>query len=648
MVVPALLYRRNVSDGRWIYNRALLAVTGPFRRAQVRMKDGLAAVQFGDRVWIFEVANGHYVLGRTAAPIRHPGGLAISGNRILIGGNGCDYDAVVYQKGTDGSWGITGRLDDNQGECRPEGMAVELNDDYAILKAPSTHGITAWRRDGTAVDWVRAGSLTMPPGTFASERPMALQGATAVAPGSPVVFRRSGTTWTPTSQLMPVDHANGTGTTFDTRFRDGVLVTAESWWNFGYSRPYAYVETSPGEFEHVAIMTTRYSTREHDVSGRTVVAVTQDWNNQRHIELFDLPVSLVAPPAIVNDFEDRDLSEFTFQSGQFALAARGSDDVLTRTDTNGIGIALLNDSEWSDYQRVEAHVTSSSLGAGGWVGVVARHVDADNYYYVAVRNDNAFALHRRYKGVDTMLLENFNPISLPARVVLVADGDRIYALINNLYSGDVRDDALPRGRAGLATFQTRADFDDVLVASTEKLSLMEKDWFSYGYDFGRPFTEIGGDWRAIEDEWGTPLGFSQVDVRGAAFAVIGTPVRNQEIVSVARVDAFGSSTQGAWLGLLARYVDARTHYYVTVRSTNQIQIRKQVDGVITVLASASFTAVPGRNYHFVFQVINDQLALYVDRTLVATARDDAIASGQYGIATYRSTATWQSVAALQP
>ena len=37
----------------------------------------------------------------SAAPIRHQGGVAISGNSVLIGGNNCDYDAVIYQKNSE-------------------------------------------------------------------------------------------------------------------------------------------------------------------------------------------------------------------------------------------------------------------------------------------------------------------------------------------------------------------------------------------------------------------------------------------------------------------------------------------------------------------------------------------------------------------
>ena len=115
-----------------------------------------------------------------------------------------------------------------------------------------------------------------------------------------------------------------------------------------------------------------------------------------------------------------------------------------------------------------------------------------------------------------------------------------------------------------------------------------------------------------------------------------------------KLTSYAASQQGAWFGLLARYVDARNHYYVTVRSTGQIQIRKIVNGVITVLATRNFTAVPNRYYDVQFLVINDQLHLYVDQVLVANAHDRDLTSGRYGIATYRAAANWDTFQVLQP
>ena len=54
----ALLYRRNISDGKWVYRRTLVTAIGAFSRLDVRMKNGIAAVTFGGQVSLFEYANG--------------------------------------------------------------------------------------------------------------------------------------------------------------------------------------------------------------------------------------------------------------------------------------------------------------------------------------------------------------------------------------------------------------------------------------------------------------------------------------------------------------------------------------------------------------------------------------------------------------
>jgi pectate lyase len=160
---------------------------------------------------------------------------------------------------------------------------------------------------------------------------------------------------------------------------------------------------------------------------------------------------------------------------------------------------------------------------------------------------------------------------------------------------------------------------------------------------------LGGDWQVpLDSEQGMPQGLAQLDKSGDARAFIGVPIANQEIIAQVRADSFGTSSQGAWFGLLARYVDPSNHYYVTVRSTGQIQIRKIVNGVVTVLGSANFTAVPGQYYELRFRVINDQLQLFVDNLLVVSAHDTAITKGQYGLATYRTAATWQTLQVSQP
>ncbi|MEO8017443.1 MAG: hypothetical protein ABI769_06495 [Pseudomonadota bacterium] len=643
----ALLYRRNSSTGNWVYRRTLVTVNGFFARMDVRMRNGIAAVQFGGQVSLFEYAGGDYVPAHVAAPIQHPGGVAISGNRVLVGGDGCNYDAVVYEKGTNGNWDITGRLDDNAGSnCDAWGTEVELNYDYALVRPHYSGVTTAWRRNGSAIDWVPAGALNLPPETPQSTTPYALQGATAVA-NTGHVFRRTGTsTWTPQGRATSVDHDASFGVTFDAVYRDGVLLTTES----GYTAfMRAYLEASPGHFEHVASLITQNITTYHDISGRTAVAVAQDAQGTRfEVDVFTLPAPLRAPNPIVNDFEDRDVADFTFNSGQFALATRGSDDVLAQSSTSTLAIALVDGTDWAAYQRVEAEITPTFGASDSWVGLIARYVDANNYYFGAVRPDNSFGLYKRVNGVNTLLREGYSSGESPARAALVVDGSTLSMNVGYANTSLITDTSLTHGPAGLATWQARADFDDVRVAGTEQYSLFYRDWGFTGSDYEVGLTTSGGDWRVRQDEEGTNQGLGQFDASGSAVAFIGTPVGNQEVVARVRLDAFGASQQGAWFGLLARYTDSSNHYYVTVRSTGQIQIRKIVNGVITVLASTNFTAVPGQYYELRFRVINDQLQALVDQVLVASAHDSAIAIGQYGMATYRAATTWEYFSAAQP
>jgi len=656
-VQQALLYRRNNSDGRWVYRRALVTRTGAYGQPAVAMKNGIAAIQFGDQVTLFEYSGGDYVRATSAAPIRQHGGLAISGNSVLIGGNNCDYDAVIYQKSASGSWAITGRIDDNQGQCLAahEHYDVELHYDYALLHAPNANEARAWRRNGSALDWVAAGVLTPLPNEGAVNASWALQGATAVASNG-VVWRRSGaSTWIRQGVTTSVDREESRGIAVAAVYRDGVLVTLESfnWWPF----PRVYIETSPGQFEHVANLPSYdgMAIVAHDVSVRTVVAAARDYSVLRdEVRVYNLPSQLRPPVPVVNDFEDRNVSDFTFTSGQFALATRGSDDVLVQSATNGVAVAVLEDTDWTDDQRVEADITPTFNGAGSWVGLVARYVDANNYYYLAIRGNQTYGIYKRVNGVDTLLYETYfyNTQTPTFRAMLRVIRDQVSVDLGFQQGHTVTDNSLSRGRGGVATGFARADFDDVHVAGTDEyVPLFGREYGFAGDDYESGLDELSGDWNIDElcDEGGCWLeGLAQRDTSGNAVAVIGTPIPNHEINARVRLDSFAASRQGAWFGLLARYVDARNHYYVTVRSTGQIQIRKIVNGVITILGTANFTAVPGQYYDLRFLVINDQLHLYVDGALAVTAHDRDIARGRYGIATYRAAANWDAFWVMQP
>jgi hypothetical protein len=425
---------------------------------------------------------------------------------------------------------------------------------------------------------------------------------------------------------------------------------------YDYPAPYAYVQTTPGHFEHVAMMNPNGLTRHIDISGRTIVAASEYPGGPYVVQVFDLPTQLIPPSPIVNDFESRDISGFSFSGAQFALASRGSNEVLAQNSTSGSAIAVLNDSDWTYYQSIEADVTPAFTSVGSWVGLIVRYVDANNFYYAVVRKDLTYGLYKRVDGADTLLESGNwqNPTTvLHLRFTNYGAGELVLTINGQVLGGAITTDTtFTHGRAGLVTFQTRADFDNVHVAGTEQeIFPLYSKFYDNGYPITGPyFTKIGGRWVVLKDPQDSTVsrGLAQQNPVGDALGYIGVPVENQAVSAYMHLDAFNSSTTGGWFGLLARFQDSKNYYYAAVRSNNQIQIRKVVDGVISVLAGAPFTAKPGQNYYIRFVVINDQLQVFVDQSLMVSAHDDSFSSGQYGIGTHSATATWEYVTVTQP
>jgi hypothetical protein len=651
----AFLYRRAINTGRFSFQRTLLAVDAPNAGGEVVMRGGIAAVRIGTRVTIFENSGGTYVQGHTAAPLTHPGGLAISGNSLLVGGDGCSYDAVVYQKGADGNWAITGRIDDHQGECHPEGLRVDLNNDYALVNVPHADHATAWRRNGTAMDWVPAGTLNLTSGANAGEFPFVLSRSTAVSPGD-YVFNRSGSTWTQTGRALGVDFYNNSAIgSVQVVNRDGILVTQEALFaDSDEVQTHLFQETTPGHFENLAITEGTAYSAHVDVSGHTLVVSGDGYNIRAFVGppyfvlIYDLPEQVSAPTPIVDDFENGRTSDFTFTGGFFTLAKRGSNQVLAQTSPSGLSLAVANDSDWTKDQVVEADIASANNNPSNWIGLVARYVDANNFYYLSVRNDLTFGVYKRVNGIDTLLRQspwrNTRPVT-HVKFTVTASGT-MESEINGDVLSDAVDATFTHGRAGVASFQTRADFDNIQLSGTRPVPLLFKE-FNYHVN-GQDFAQSGGHWQQMQDAQQNNTGFAQLDPKVYALAYIGVPIENQQVDATLRLDSFDSSVTSGWIGLLARYQDPQNFYYVAIRSKNQIQIRKVVNGVTTILAAAPFTAQPGVYHDFSFSVINDQLHLLVDGALVAAAHDGSFTSGQYGMGTYRATATWKSLSVTQP
>jgi hypothetical protein len=117
-------------------------------------------------------------------------------------------------------------------------------------------------------------------------------------------------------------------------------------------------------------------------------------------------------------------------------------------------------------QIVQAIVRPRAFNAGvnGWIGVMARHVDDLNHYYVALYRDRA-ALRKRVNGVHSTIREvPFTAaLGVPYRLRLEAFGPSLRFYVNDTLMAEGQDATLPSGRYGLITFNATADFDNFRV-----------------------------------------------------------------------------------------------------------------------------------------------------------------------------------------
>ena len=118
----------------------------------------------------------------------------------------------------------------------------------------------------------------------------------------------------------------------------------------------------------------------------------------------------------------------------------------------------------------------------------------------------------------------------------------------------------------------------------------------------------------------------------------------------ARLDTFAtpSGSEQRWFGVMARHTDERNYYYLSLRSSNTIALRRLVDGNVTTLASAPFTVRPGTWYALRLDAIGDRLRAYVDGVLLLEASDAAHATGNSGPVMFKAATDYDDFQSYQP
>jgi hypothetical protein len=116
---------------------------------------------------------------------------------------------------------------------------------------------------------------------------------------------------------------------------------------------------------------------------------------------------------------------------------------------------------------------------------------------------------------------------------------------------------------------------------------------------------------------------------------------NQSIQADIQPNSFNGADR--WFGLATRWRNAANYYYVTVRSSGRVSLRRNVGGVFRELASAPLSVTLNRTYKVRLESVGTRHRVYVDGVPLLDADDDSLASGRAALMTFHTAADFDNV-----
>jgi hypothetical protein len=441
---------------------------------------------------------------------------------------------------------------------------------------------------------------------------------------------------------------------------DNVVTTPNYVLASSFDRTDVFARNTAGRYAHVAVLRSNdyfsgYYFFPMAMSGRNVLLFSRhvEDNSRTAVLAFELPADLTTPAVQQHTFQSGTANGWAPTSGQFAVAQSGTNRIYRQSSLAGDARAVLTDSDWRD-ATITADIRPREFsGNDRWVGLATRYVDAFNFYYVTLRNSGTIQLRRNVNGVYSTLASQ--PLAVTAgrnyRVSLQSLGDTQNVYLDGKLLLSARDASLARGRAAVVGYRASADFDNVIVQPSMFFPIFDLD-FPNSCSIHLPEYSVSGNGNWDCDPLGTTTRhIIQDSLAGDARVMVGTTTDDQTILARARATAFaapsGASTE-RWFGLATRFQDTSNYYYLSLRNSNQVSLRKVVNGAITVLGSAPRPITAGTWYDLRLEAVGNQVRAYVNGTLAIQATDSTFATGKSGLLTFKSAAQFKGVRAYQP
>ena len=158
--------------------------------------------------------------------------------------------------------------------------------------------------------------------------------------------------------------------------------------------------------------------------------------------------------------------------------------------------------------------------------------------------------------------------------------------------------------------------------------------------------EATGEWSHAPD--GT---MRQSDTSGDARWFSKTVIGNQVVSARMRPMSYGTTTgtQVPWVGIAAHVVDAQNFYYLTLRRSNQVSLRRVINGQIQVIATVPQPVTTGAWHDLRLEIIGTNIRAFVNGDLKIQTTDPTMSGGGgHALLMYKTAADTFSHVAYQP
>jgi hypothetical protein len=565
------------------------------------------------------------------------------------------------------------RVDVNDGRA----LLVDRPTDPAQLQGP------AFIHAQAAVSWPRVAELAPPPpdprgyvnwfGYSAS-----LSGNSAYIDSGWLFRNNGGNAWVSAGRLREPETELGIGS-HDGKLRGNTLVVYgnEADYEFrtlDWELPYnwrtlrAYRKLANGSFDYYARMNPDYDVWTWSLSedGRRIAATGPDNNNEwgeaTRLYVFEIPDAVTFNGTQQDTFETGNLARWTTSGNPLTIATNGASRVMRQSSLSGGVEAHLAAIDWAD-QSIEADIRPYQFAdADSWVGLETRRTESGDRYYLKLSPPNIVTLNRRaLGGVDNLIARaDLRTPFVPGRsyrVRLESVGAQHAVFIDGMPRLRVRDYTIPSGHPGIHSARTRFDVDNVVVSNAARLAARLDTWERLWS--GEYYWLTTGSWRFANQSGGDVNGdgesdiyaLQQTDTSGDVKWFSKIALGNHVVSARVRPVRYGATTatQDAWVGLAAQVKDERNYYYITLRDSNRLSLRRMVNGTVQELASVPQPVTTGAWYDLRLEIVNTSIRVHVNGTLKIQMNDSTLSGGgRNGMLMYKAAADWLSYVAYQP